>query len=249
MIKISAVIITFNEERNIERCLNSLQGIADEIVVVDSFSTDRTVEICNKFGVKLHSKKWLGYSKQKNFGNQIATSNYILSMDADEALSEELKSSIIELKKNPFKGAYSVNRLVNYCGNWIYHTSWYPDTKIRVWNKVEGEWAGEIHEELSFNKEVKITLLKGDLLHYTYYTKEEHLKQQEKFATLWAEDMYSKGKKAPVYKLVLNPLASYIKDMVIKKGFLDGESGFTIAKISAQSVFWKYNKLRKLWKN
>jgi len=249
MIQLSAVIITFNEEKNIERCLKSLQGIADEIVVIDSFSTDSTEEICGKYDVRFIQQKWLGYSKQKNRGNDLATHNYILSLDADEALSAPLKKSILKLKKQNFTGAYSVNRLVNYCGNWIYHTSWYPDTKTRLWNKKEGKWTGEIHEELTFSKGTPITLLEGDLLHYTYYTIEEHLKQQEKFADLWAKAKFEEGKKPSVLKLVLNPAASFIKDMVIKQGYLDGKSGFTIATISAKSVYWKYKKLRDLWEN
>lgn len=247
MIKISAVIITFNEEKNIERCLHSLQDIVDEIIVVDSYSTDETINICNKYNTKVFQKEWIGYSGQKNWANNQASMDVILSIDADEALSEELKSSILELKKHPFKGAYSVNRLVNYCGNWIHHTSWYPDTKVRLWKKDEAFWEGEIHETIAFNSPTKFTLLKGDLYHYTYYTIEEHISQQQKFSTLSAKSLFAKGKKAPFYKLIINPFFSYFKDIVIRSGYLDGASGFTIAKISAQSVFWKYQKLRKLW--
>tara|TARA_R110002050_G_scaffold149463_1_gene276092 strand:- start:143739 stop:144500 length:762 start_codon:yes stop_codon:yes gene_type:complete len=249
MIQISAVIITYNEEKNIERCLKSLSGIVDEIVVIDSFSTDRTIEICNRFNVVLISHEWLGYSKQKNLGNQTATHDYILSVDADEALSEPLKNSILELKNQPFTGAYSVNRMVNYCGHWIKHTSWYPDNKIRIWNKREGKWKGEIHETIEFKSPTSITLLKGDLHHYTYYTEEEHIAQQVKFSTIAAQDMFNQGKRAPLYKLILNPLASFIKDMIIRSGYLDGASGLKISIISAKSVYWKYKKLRQHWQN
>ena len=156
---LTAVIITKNEERNILRCLNSLLDVADEIVVVDSGSTDRTEEICNSFNVKFVQQEWLGYSEQKNFANNLASNDWILSIDADEELSEKLKNSISELKNQRLSDdeVFSMNRLTNYCGHWIRHCGWYPDRKIRIWNRTVGKWQGEIHETIEFSAEIKET--------------------------------------------------------------------------------------------
>ena len=150
--QISAVIISHNEERNIRRCLESVQSVADEIVVVDSLSEDKTEEICNEFNVKFVKQQWLGYSEQKNLANNLATNDWILSIDADEELSEELKKSILELKNNNISddNVFSMNRLTNYCGHWIRHCGWYPDRKIRIWNRNVGMWKGEIQTGRNF---------------------------------------------------------------------------------------------------
>ena len=142
-IKLSAVIITLNEEKNIARCLDSLQGVADEIVVIDSFSTDDTEKICSAYGVRFIQHPFDGYIEQKNYGIQQAVYTHILSLDADEALSDELKQSIGHFKMHWHADGYSLNRLTNYCGHWIYHCGWYPDTKLRLWDKRYGQWAGE----------------------------------------------------------------------------------------------------------
>jgi len=246
--QISAVIITYNEEVNIARCLKSLQGIADEIVVVDSNSTDKTEEFCRQFNVRFISRKFEGHKEQKNWAWKQAKFEYVLSLDADEALDETLKSSILEVKKNPSFSTYKMNRLTNYCGTWIRHGSWYPDTKLRLAKKDSVVWAGENpHDKLTPLSKEKPVQLKGDILHYSYYTIEQHIAQQEKFSTIASQAMFARGKKAPLYKLLLNPAASVVKDLIIRQGFLDGKSGFTVAKISAKSVYWKYKKLRDLW--
>ena len=136
MIKLSAVIITFNEEEHLEKCLSSLQNIADEIVVVDSYSTDGTKKICKDFGVRFIEQKFLGYKEQKNFALTQAKYDYILSLDGDEALSDTLKKSILEVKNNWNKDGYYCNRLNNYCGQWIRHSDWYPDRKLRLFKKI-----------------------------------------------------------------------------------------------------------------
>lgn len=246
MIQLSAVVITYNEEINIERCLKSLHTVADEIVVVDSFSTDATEEICKKHNVRFIQNHFKGHIEQKNFALDQAKHPYILSLDADEALDTTLTNSILDVKNNWTEEAYSMNRLTNYCGTWIKHGSWYPDTKLRLAKKTAVHWGGENPHDKLISKQPPIHL-KGDILHFSYYTVEQHYRQQEKFSTIAAKAMYSRGKKAPWYKLILNPIASVIKDLVIRAGFLDGRAGFKVAYISAKSVFWKYYKLRKLW--
>ena len=243
MEKLSAIIITLNEEKNIKRCLKSLSTVADEIIVLDSNSTDNTIEICKKYKAKVFQQKWLGYSEQKNKANNLAENNYILSIDADEALSEELITSIHKLKGNGFSGAYEFNRLNNYCGKWIKHTSWYPDTKLRIWNKNEGQWQGNIHETTVFSKETKVTHLKGDLLHYSYYSIDEHITQANKFSSIAAQTRFEAGKNVSLIKIIFAPFFKFIKEYFIKRGLLDGIYGFTISIISAHETFLKYIKL------
>ena len=249
MIKLSVVIITYNEEKNIERCLLSVKNIADEVLVVDSFSEDKTKEICLKHGVKFIENKFIGHIEQKNFALKQTSFQYILSLDADEAVSSELEKSILEVKNNWSNDCYKMNRLTNYCGSWIKHGSWYPDTKLRLAKKDLVVWGGDNpHDKLTPVKNSSPVHLKGDILHYSYYTIEEHILQQEKFSSIAAKALFSRGKKAPAYKMVLNPLASVIKDIIIRHGYLDGAAGFKVAQISAKSVYWKYKKLRQLWK-
>jgi glycosyltransferase involved in cell wall biosynthesis len=250
MTPISAVIITFNEEKNIRRCLESLQGIADEIVVVDSFSSDKTEEICKKFEVKFVSHKFDGHIEQKNWAISQAKFPHILSLDADEALDETLKKSILEVKNNWNFAGYSMNRLTNYCGKWIYHCGWYPDKKLRLWDSRLGKWGGDNpHDkfELFDNKE-KIQHLKGDILHYSYYSLEDHYKQVEYFTTILANAQHKKGKKSTFITLIFSPVLKFIKDYFFNLGFLDGKAGFTICRISAYATFTKYKKLRALTK-
>jgi len=249
MEKLSVVIITFNEERNIGRCLESLQDIADEIIVSDSFSTDRTEEICKQFDVKFHQSEWLGYSGQKNAANNLASNNLVFSIDADEALSEKLKKSIAEIKLSAKANtAFKINRLTNYCGKWIHHCGWYPDTKLRIWFKDEGKWEGELHEKLMFDNEPQTSTLDGDLLHYSYYTLEDHHKQVEKFTNIAAQDYFDRNKKVTLIKLWLSPVVKFVRDYILKHGFLDGKSGFRICYISAGATYLKYSKLRLIIK-
>ncbi|MBA3900174.1 MAG: glycosyltransferase family 2 protein [Bacteroidetes bacterium] len=245
--KISATIITFNEERNIERCILSLLEVADEILVLDSFSTDKTEEICKKHGVKFIQRAWEGYSATKNHANQLAEHNWILSIDADEALSDELKKSILNQKNKLSElEAYQFNRLTNYCGKWIKHSGWYPDKKTRLFNRAHISWAGGIHETLIIPPRVKIKKLEGDLLHYSYYTVEEHIRQTEKFTSLSAQALYEKNKKPTMLKLYLSPIITFLKNYLFRLGFLDGYYGFLICKISAQATHLKYLKLQKM---
>lgn len=248
MKKLSVIIITFNEERNIRRCIESVRDIADEIVVVDSMSTDSTEEICNTLGVRFFSQKWLGYSEQKNFANSLASNDWILSIDADEALSEELKKSITELKKRDFDehNVFCLNRLTNYCGHWIRHCGWYPDRKIRIWNRNVGKWKGEIHETIEFTTETKDNLLRGDMLHYSFNTPEDFEKQMTKFALMRGKHYFMKGRRNAGLNIIFSPIYAFIKHYIFQLGFLDGADGLHICRITAKTTKLKYKTLKKL---
>ena len=248
--QITAIIITFNEERNIERCINSLEDIVDEIIVVDSFSQDKTKEICQQFkNLKFYQKEWLGYSAQKNYANSLSINDFILSIDADEVISQELKQSIIEMKLNyadlnDHNTLFSFNRLTNYCGSWIKHCGWYPDRKIRIFHK-SIQWVGDIHETLLLTQGAKIILLKGDLFHYTVYSASDHVKQLDKFTTIMAKQAFEQGKNSTCFDLWFRPKWKFFRDYILKLGFLDGYSGYQVCKLSAFATFLKYSKIKE----
>lgn len=247
MNQLSAVIITFNEERNIERCIRSVIDIADEIIVLDSFSTDRTKEICQAHNVTFVQRAWEGYAASKNYLNSLANFPYLISLDADEEIDAEMKKHLLELKAAGFKGIYSMNRLTNYMGKWIYHSGWYPDIKVRVFPKEASYWDGEfVHEELKYPAELPLIQLKGHLNHYSYYSFEDHRARADKYSALTAQKFHKAGKKASVLKPYLSAVGRFIGMYFIKKGFLDGKMGFKIAWISAQSNVFKYKELRRL---
>lgn len=247
MIKLSAVIITYNEEEKIERCLTSLQEVVDEIVVVDSFSTDQTEQICKKFKVKFISQEFLGYKEQKNFAITQASYDHILSLDADEALSPELQKSMIALKTNWTKDGYFINRFNNYCGQWIKYSDWYPDKKLRVFVKGKGEWKGiNPHDSYQLYTPKNAGKLKGDILHWNYKTYSDHNLQTEKFSTISAQSYYKMGKKAPFWKIIMNPAWAFFKAYILRLGFLDGLNGLIISVQTANITFLKYIKLREL---
>ncbi len=243
MIKLSVVIITFNEEQNISRCLNSVADIADEIVVVDSFSTDKTKEICVSKNVKFIEHKFEGHIEQKNIALGRATYDFILSLDADEALSDQLKSSILQVKQNRTNDGYTFNRFTNYCGKWIRHSGWYPDVKLRLWDRRIGKWQGvNPHDKCVLKQGSKVKHLKGDLLHYSYYTIEEHILQANKFSSIAAGQLFKNNKRIPFIKVLVNPFSKFLRNYFLKAGFLDGYYGFIICTITACETFQKYAK-------
>ena len=247
MNKLSAVIITFNEERNIVRCIDSLQEIVDEIIVVDSFSTDKTIELCESKGVKVIQNKFEGHIQQKNFALQQAKNDWVISLDADEALTEELKKSIIEVLKNPTVKGYKFNRLTNYCGKWVRFCGWYPDTKLRIVNRNFAIWQGiNPHDKLELTDGKKEGFLKGDLLHYSYYTKEDHYKQIEYFGKIAAQEAFKDGKRVNKLFLVGKVIAQFVKSYVLKLGILDGITGLKISYRSAYATYRKYKMLSQL---
>lgn len=245
MISLSVVVITHNEERNIARCLTSVKGLAEEIVVVDSFSNDKTREICGAFSVKFIEHAFEGHIQQKNFAINQANSPYVLSLDADEALSEELQESINKAKAAWNHDGYSMNRLTNYCGNWIRHCGWYPDRKIRLFDTRKGTWSGinphdryELADPLS-----QVGFLKGDILHFSYYTVSDHVKQVDYFTGISARHLHEEGRKVSIGRMLLAPLARFLRDYFFKLGVLDGYAGLVVCTISAHAVFLKYAKL------
>ncbi|MDK2978758.1 MAG: hypothetical protein PWP52_1472 [Bacteroidales bacterium] len=246
MEKISATIITYNEERNIERCLKSLQEVADEIVVVDSFSKDNTQSICKKYNVTLFENPFEGYSQQKRYAVEKSNYNIILSLDADEALSNQLKESILSVKKARKLDAYKCNRITNFCGKWIRYGGWYPDKQLRLWDKRKADWnQNKIHEKIELYSDSEIGQLKGDLLHYSYYTIGEYIHQINKYSELKAESLKAKGKKANIYTLLLKPFITFLINYFLKRGFLDGYYGFVLSISSGYATFITYVKLKQ----
>lgn len=249
--EISAVIITYNEERNIGRCLQSLAGIADEIIVVDSFSTDATESVAKKYPVRWEQHAFDGFWQQKNRANGLATHDWILSLDADEALSEPLRTALIHLKKNRVEsdgqpGAYSLNRLTNYCGQWIHHSGWYPDRKTRLFDRRKARWGAQNpHERLLTDKDVQTAHIQGDLLHYSYYTVSEHLERSRKYADMAVAHQLAQGRAGAWWRVLVHPAAKFLRNYFLKGGFLDGKAGFTICRIAALETYWKYRGLMK----
>jgi glycosyltransferase involved in cell wall biosynthesis len=251
MSKISAVIITFNEEKNIEKCLMALQNIADEIIVLDSYSTDQTEQICKKFNVKFFQHNFDGHIQQKNRVVQMASYDYVLSVDADEVVSDELKKSILEAKKNLTQfDAYYFNRLNFFCGKAIKHGTWYPDKKIRLWNKYKGQWGGKNpHDTVILAKNATKKYLKGDLFHYSFLSINQHITQINKFSQIKAENDFKAQKRPNIFKMLLKPPYKFLLYFFFRFGFLDGFYGFVIAVNSAHSEFLRHVKLKEKYKN
>ncbi len=250
MQKLSAVIITYNEERNIARCLDSLAGIADDIVVLDSFSTDKTEEICKQKGARFFQHKFDGHIQQKNRVITHAEYPHVLSLDADEALSDELKKSILEVKNNWKNDGYYISRLTNYCGQWIRYSGWYPDKKLRLWDSRKGKWTGtNPHDKYElFEGDKTTSQLKGDILHYSFYSIDEHVKQADYFSAIAAKAQFEKGKKTNFILICSALQIKFFKHYILKAGFMDGFYGFVIAMVSGYAAFLKQARLRELWK-
>lgn len=245
--KLSAVIITFNEEKNIGRCIDSLLPVVDEIVILDSYSKDKTLEIITGKGLTYYQREWTDYSDAKNFANAKATGDYILSIDADEELSPALQQSIRQLKAGNPGNAYMVNRLTNYCGKWIRHCGWYPEYKLRIFKREGTHWKGAVHEDLVFASEPEVEKLKGDLYHYSYPTVDSHVKKVMQYARLTAENRYKKGKR---YNLlwhgIFKPWIIFFKKYILQLGILDGYYGFVISVLTSFFHFLRYINYRTL---
>ena len=243
--KLSATIITLNEERNIARAMESLR-CCDEIVVVDSGSIDRTPEIAARLGARVVDSPWGGYARQKNFAAEQASHDWILSIDADEALSEALEGEIWQIKKNgPSHDAYTMPRLAQYMGRWILHSGWYPDRKVRLYDRRKARWVGEfVHESVQVDG--RVGHLESDLLHFTCDSLSEHLKTMDRYTTLAAEQLIAQKKRIGMRHLLLDPPWTFLRSYVFRSGYKDGLEGLTIAYMASLYNYVKYAKARNM---
>lgn len=247
---LSVAIITFNEEKNIARCIESVKKIADDIVVVDSYSTDKTIEIAQQLGARVVLNKFPGHIEQKNFAITQAKYPLVLSLDADEAIDEMFEREIIAIKNQPnIAAAYNTNRYNNYCGQWINFGAWKNDWKLRLWDSTKGQWGGmNPHDRFTLrNANDEVIELNGKILHWSYYTVAEHKQRATKYAEIAATAYLKQGKKSSLFKIYFSPIFRFVRDYFVKLGFLDGKYGFIIAKITAQEVYLKYKKLLQLY--
>jgi len=243
--KISATIITCNEERSIARAIESLR-CSDEILVVDSGSVDRTVELASKLGARVVEAGWRGYASQKNFAAEQAAHDWILSLDADEALSEALEAEIWQLKKSgPERDAYTVPRLAQYLGRWILHSGWHPDRKVRLYDRRKARWVGEfVHERVQTAG--RVGHLQANLLHFTCSSLSEHLKTLDRYTTLAAQELVAQKQEIGWWNLTFDPAWTFLRTYVFQLGFLDGFEGLTIAHMAAVYTYLKYAKAKNM---
>ncbi len=244
--KITATIITLNEQSHIERCLESLKDLADEVIVVDSGSHDRTLEIAQRYGARTFVRDWTNYSDQKNHAAALASHDWILSLDADEALSPELLLALLDVKQGqPDFSAFEFSRKALYLSRWIEHCGWYPDIKPRLYRRDRAGWQGAwVHESLRI--EGRVQRLNGDLLHYTCESISEHLRSIDRYTTLAAQELYSRGTKSGVFRSSFSAASAFFKTYWIRQGFRDGTQGFLIACFASYYNLTKYAKLWEL---
>lgn len=242
---ISAAIITFNEESRIADCIKSLSW-ADEIVVVDSHSTDRTHDVVTSYPkTRLIERDWEGHVKQKNFALVATTYEWVISLDSDERVSRKLRDEILELMKNPTADGYSMPRKVFYINRWIKHCGWYPARKVRLVKKSKAAWEGvDPHDALAVNG--KVEKLTGDIYHLSFDSVYGHFKTIDNFTRIGAREANSRGKKANFLDITLRPLFTFLKMYVFKVGFRDGVPGLIICGLSAFHTYSKYERLYEL---
>jgi len=243
--KVTATIITLNEERNIVRAIESLR-CCDEILIVDSGSVDRTTELAANLGARVIEANWRGFAGQKNWAAEQATHDWVLSLDADEALSEALEAEIWNLKKSgPRYDAYTMPRLARYLGRWILHSGWYPDRKVRLYDRRKAHWEGDfVHESVAVKG--RVGHLEANILHFTCESLSEHVKTMDRYTTLAAQELAARGVKVPLARTILSPLWTFVKSYVLDRGFLDGAEGLTISYMAAFYTFLKYSKARNM---
>src|SRR5690606_30552724 len=244
-VKISAIVLTYNEEAKIANCLESLTGVADEIVVVDSFSTDGTEAICRRYDARFVQHAYKGYTVQQNYALEVATYDHVLVLDADEWLSDELRASVLAVKQNwDTEGGYRMNRLTNYYGKWLKRGGAYPDAKVRLWDKRVAKWGGEDPHGLVAIDPSKVKNLRGDLLHYSYVHVGEHIAQLNYYSQQSALVKYRAGKRANfLVNLILSPLFRFVSTYIFRGGFLEGFHGFAYCSLQSYLTLLKYIRL------
>ena len=246
-VKISAVIITLNEERNLPRALATLEPVADEVVIVDSGSTDGTREIAERAGARFIAHAWEGYAAQKNFVASQAQYDWVLSLDADEALSPELAAEIERLKQTAPGDAtgFTMPRRARFRGRWIRHSGWYPDPKLRLYDRRRCRWVGQyVHEHVETDGPVR--KLAGNLLHYPADSREEQLRSVDRYTTLAARQALEDGERLIILKLLIFPGWKFVETYLFRLGFLDGSAGFMIARMAGHYICQKYEKLWRM---
>jgi glycosyltransferase involved in cell wall biosynthesis len=242
---LTAILISYNEEQDLPRALASLSGVADEIVLVDSGSTDRTCEIAQTFGARVSSRPLNGFAEQKNFAVSLASNDWIFSLDCDQELSPELRSSLLAWKqREPAEHAYEISQLTQYLGGWIRHSGWYPEFKILLFRRDNGKFVSALHE--SFRAKGPVGRLGGHLFHYTMQTVAEHREKVDVMSTLAAEDLLSRGRKGWRAPMIAAPPWTFLQRLVFQLGVLDGRRGWLIAWYSAKYIYLKYRKLGRL---
>jgi len=247
MAKISACIISYNEENKIEDCLRSLKDIADEIVLVDSNSTDRTLEIAKHYTDRIILQDFLGYIEQKNFALSHASHDWVISLDCDERLSPELREEILALKQHlDDADAYSMPRKTFYVYRWLNYC-WYPDVKLRLFNRNTAHWGGtNPHDHIMLDgdklRQPDIVRLKGDIYHYSFDSISDHLKTIDKFTEIGADELIRKGKSFNIFSPITHSSWIFIKTYLLKRGFMDGFAGLVVSVLSTMHVFIKYSK-------
>jgi len=246
--KISFCLITLNEESNLRRCLQSCADMADEIVVLDSGSTDGTEKIAREFGARFEHQDWLGYVGQKNKMLSLARHEWVFSLDADEELSPLLREELKSLRTTEITRAlngFSFPRCVFYEGRWIRHGDWYPDRLVRLFRRNMAQFAGgKVHERLEITGAVQA--LSGEIFHHSFKDAADHWARCQKYARLWAETQFEAGRNAGALDPLTHATFRWLRGYLVKRGFLDGPQGWRIAAFSAREVFLKYRLLRKL---
>ena len=244
---LSVALLTFNSEGRLEEVLKSVEGIADEVVALDSGSKDRTLDILKAYGARVYQREFDNFVNQKNYLLSLVKEDWVLFLDDDEVLTPELSRSIKEELQSPAHAGYRLNRLTNYLGRWIRH-AWSPDWQLRLARRDKCRWVGsEVHERLEVDGSVGY--LKGELLHYSYSSISQHLSKIDKYSTLYARGALRRGRRFSLLKLLTSPPGAFIRRYVLKRGFLDGFEGFILSAMASYYTFLKYLKLWELERN
>jgi glycosyltransferase involved in cell wall biosynthesis len=244
-VPVTATIITFNEAANIEAALASLSW-ADEIIVIDSHSTDDTVAIARRFTDKVIVRQWPGYIAQKNFAAEQATHDWIFSLDADERVTPELAAEVKALMASgPKAPGYRVPRVTFHLGRWMRSTDWYPDYQLRFYDRRRARWSGKyVHESVKADGPVED--LRGELQHYAYRDLAHHFQTMDRYTTLAAKQMFEEGRTAGFFDLMVHPPAAFLRNYVLRGGFRDGVPGLIVSAMNARYVGLKFAKLWEL---
>jgi glycosyltransferase involved in cell wall biosynthesis len=244
-VHLTVTVITHNEAAGIADALESVRW-ADEIVVVDSGSTDETVSIARQYTSRVQTCAWLGYGAQKNFAAEQASNDWILSIDADERVTPPLAAEIAALMRNgPAANAYRIPRVSHYLGRWIRSTDWYPDYHLRLYDRRSARWSTRrVHE--SVQADGRVDRLSGELLHYPYRDISEHLSKIDRYTTLAAEEWAAEGRRATALQAFIYPRLAFFRNYVLRRGFRDGRTGLLVSMLNSYYVFLKYAKLIEL---